>query len=140
VSEISRELIFIPPIIRCRSTGCVALKELAIFLLLRRWHIPGKRDGVSWDLRQQWGWCIQIYDELFKLLVVSYRKCVRVLNYRWINPKLEEWGHQMSLHCGCDENVFFFMDGKPWKMSCPGRGIAVRQICPAAGCGNVNLM
>jgi hypothetical protein len=52
VSEISRELIFIPPIIRCRSTGCIAPKESAIFLLLRRWHIPGKWDGVSRDLRQ----------------------------------------------------------------------------------------
>jgi hypothetical protein len=125
VSEISRELIFIPPIIRCRSTGCIAPKELAIFLLLRRWHIPGKWDGVSRDLRQQRGWCIQIYDELFKLLVVAYRKCVRVLDYRRINPKLEEWGRQMSLHCGCDENVIFFTDGKPWKMTRPGRGTAV---------------
>lgn len=140
VSEISRELIFIPPIIRCRSTGCIAPKELAIFLLLRRWHIPGKWDGVSRDLRQQRGWCIQIYDELFKLLVVAYRKCVRVLDYRRINPKLEEWGRQMSLHCGCDENVIFFTDGKPWKMTRPGRGTAVQQICQAAGCGDVNLM
>jgi hypothetical protein len=77
------------------------------------------------DLRQQRGWCIQIYDELFKLLVVAYCKCVRVLDYRRINPKLEEWGRQMSLHCGCDENVIFFTDGKPWKMTRPGRGTAV---------------
>jgi hypothetical protein len=31
----------------------------------------------------------------------------------------------MSLHCGCDENVIFFTDGKPWKMTRPGRGTAV---------------
>jgi len=46
----------------------------------------------------------------------------------------------MSLHCGCDDNIIFFTDGKPWKMSCPGRGQAVRQICEAAGVGDVNLM
>jgi hypothetical protein len=34
----------------------------------------------------------------------------------------------MSLHCGCDKNVIFFIDGKPWKMSCPGRGTAVKLL------------
>jgi hypothetical protein len=80
------------------------------------------------------------YKFMKSLLVVLYRKCVRVLDYCRINPKLEEWGRQMSLHCGCDENVFFFIDGKPWKMSRPGRGAAIRQICQATGCGDVNLM
>jgi hypothetical protein len=32
------------------------------------------------------------------------------------------------------------MDGKPWKMSQPGQGQAVQEICEAAGCGDVNLM
>jgi hypothetical protein len=93
------------------------------------------------------GICISNVDGAFKfiqnffyLFAVTYRKCVRVLDYCRITPKLEEWGQQMSLHCGCDENIFFFMDGKPWKMCRPGRGRAVRQICEAAGCGDVNLM
>jgi hypothetical protein len=113
---------------------------MAIFLLLRRWHIAGNWSAVSRDLRRQRSWCLQIYHETFHLLASTYRKCVRVLDYRRINPLLEEWGQKMSLHCGCDDNVIFFTDGKPWKMSRPGRGRAVRQICEAAGCGDVNLM
>ncbi len=109
-------------------------------LLLRRWHKPGNWESVSRDLRQQQGWCIQMYTELLKLLVVTYQKCVHVLDYCRINPMLEEWAQQMSLHCGCYNNIIFFTDGKPWKMSHPGRGRAVRQICQAAGCGDVNLM
>lgn len=38
VVEISQELTLIPDVIRCRRSGCTATKELAIFLLLRRWH------------------------------------------------------------------------------------------------------
>jgi hypothetical protein len=38
VVEITRELTLIPPVIKCRSTGCVAPKDLAIFW---RWHKPG---------------------------------------------------------------------------------------------------
>jgi hypothetical protein len=59
---------------------------------------------------------------------------------RQINTLLEEWGHKMSLHCGCDNNVILFTDGKPWKISRPGRGQAVRKICEAAGVRDVNLM
>ena len=32
------------------------------------------------------------------------------------------------------------LNGMPWKMSRPGRGQAVIQICEATGCGDVNLM
>jgi hypothetical protein len=30
VAEISRELIFLPPVIRCRYTGCVVYKDLLL--------------------------------------------------------------------------------------------------------------
>jgi hypothetical protein len=46
----------------------------------------------------------------------------------------------MSLNCGCDDDVIFFTDGKPWRMSRPGRGRAVRDICEASGAQDVNLM
>jgi hypothetical protein len=39
VHEICRELRLLPDVIRCRRSGCKAGKEMAIFLLLRRWHI-----------------------------------------------------------------------------------------------------
>jgi hypothetical protein len=47
VAEIRRELILLPPVIRCRYTGCVASKYLAIFLLLYGWHMTGNWEGVS---------------------------------------------------------------------------------------------
>jgi hypothetical protein len=65
---------------------------------------------------------------------------VRVLDYRQKNPLLEEWGQQMAFHCGTDPHVLFFTDGKPWKMSRPGKGQAVHKICKYAGCGDINLM
>jgi hypothetical protein len=34
----------------------------------------------------------------------------------------------------------FFTDGKPWRMSRPGNGRCVREICAAAGTPDVNLM
>lgn len=140
VDAIVSEFTLIPDSIRCRSTGCVASKHLAIFVMLRRWHKAGNWESVSRDLRQQRSWCMQIYHEIFKLVAAAYRICVRVLDYRRIVPKLEEWGQTMSSHCGCDDNVIFFTDGKPWRMSRPGRGRSVRDICAAAGCGDINLM
>jgi hypothetical protein len=63
-----------------------------------------------------------------------------VLDYRRINPLVVEWGQTISAYCGCDPNVIFFTDGKPWKLARPGRGRAVKDICLAAGCADVNLM
>jgi hypothetical protein len=99
LKEINQELILLPDVIRCRRTGCCARRDMAIFLLLRRWHIVGNWSAVSRDLRHQCSWCLQIYHEIFHLLASTYRKCVGVLDYRWINPLLEEWGQKLSLHC-----------------------------------------
>jgi hypothetical protein len=78
VQEICLELRLLPDVIHCRRSGCKAGKEMAIFLLLRRWHIAGKRELVSKDMQQQRSWCILIYHEIFQLLAQYYRKCVRV--------------------------------------------------------------
>ena len=50
LAEINQELTLIPDVIRCRRTGCFATKDLALFLLLRRWHMPGNWSSVSRDL------------------------------------------------------------------------------------------
>lgn len=92
VEEICDNLILIPDTIRCRRSGCSASKSLAIFLMLRRWHICDTWESVARDLRWQRSWCLLIYREIFRLLVHHYRKCVRVLDYRRINPLVEEWG------------------------------------------------
>jgi hypothetical protein len=140
VTDICQELTLIPDVVRCRRTGCAATKEMVIFVMLRRWHIAGTWEAVRKDTRQQQTWCILIYHEIFPLLTLNYRRCVRVLDFRRINPLLEEWGQQMAFHCGTHPHIIFFTDGKPWKMSRPGQGRAVREICEAAGCGDVNLM
>jgi hypothetical protein len=81
-----------------------------------------------------------MYHTTFWLVAALYQKCIRVLDYQRINPLLASWGEQMNLHCGTDCDVIFFTDGKPWRMSHPGRGRAVRDICEAAGVQDVNLM
>ncbi len=52
IEEICQELVLLPDIIKCQSTGCCATKHLALFLLLRRWHIAGTWESISYDLRQ----------------------------------------------------------------------------------------
>jgi hypothetical protein len=47
----------------------------------------------------------------------------------------------MMVHCtGCEKDVFFFVDGKTWRMSRPGKGQAVRELCKASGTDDYNLM
>ena len=50
LAVLNQELTLIPDVIRCRRTGCSATKDLALFLLLRRWHMPGNWSSVSRDL------------------------------------------------------------------------------------------
>jgi hypothetical protein len=45
------------------------------------------------------------------------------------------------VHCtGCEKDVLFFADGKPWQMYQPGKGQAVRALCAATGTTDYNLM
>jgi hypothetical protein len=48
--EICQELTLLPDVVHCRRSGCKARKEMAIFLLLRRWNISGKWEIVSKDM------------------------------------------------------------------------------------------
>jgi len=140
VQEICQNLSLIGDTIVCQSTRCTAPKDLAVFVLLRRWHIAGTWELVAADMRQQRGWCIQIYLAFFQQLKDPYRKCVRVLDFRRIVPLLDTWS-DMMVHCtGCEKDVLFFADGKPWQMSRPGKGQAVRELCAAAGTVDYNLM
>jgi hypothetical protein len=84
--DINFELTLLLDVIQCQTTGCKATKDLALYLLLGRWHLPGNWTFVSRDMRRQCSWCIQVYHESFCLFASSYRKCVRVLDYRHINP------------------------------------------------------
>jgi hypothetical protein len=49
ITEISNEVSLIPAVIECRRTGCCATKDLAVFVMLRRWHADNW-EGVSRDL------------------------------------------------------------------------------------------
>jgi hypothetical protein len=94
VHEICREMALIPGTIVCPSTRCTASKELALFVVLCRWHIPSSWELVGGDLRCQRGWCIQIYSTMFDELC-KYHVCVRVLDYRRIVPLLSTWSDMM---------------------------------------------
>jgi len=50
VCEICHELTLLADVIHCRRNGYKAGKEMAIFLLLSRWHIAGKWELVSKDM------------------------------------------------------------------------------------------
>jgi hypothetical protein len=78
--------------------------------MLRRWHKIENWESVSRDLHKQHLWCMQVYHEIFYLVVATYHiLCVRVLDYYKILPKLEEWGQRMLSHM----TISFFTDGKP---------------------------
>lgn len=80
---ICRELTLLPDKIICRKPGCFASKDLSLFLLLRRWHVAGNCEAVSYDIHQQHSWCIQIYQETVHLLAVNYRSALEC----WINAE-----------------------------------------------------
>jgi hypothetical protein len=45
------------------------------------------------------------------------------------------------VHCmGCEQDILFFADRKPWQMSWPCKGQAVRELCAAARAEDFNLM
>jgi hypothetical protein len=50
VHQICQELTLLLDVICCRRSGCKAGKELAIFLLLRRWYIAGKWEIIRKDM------------------------------------------------------------------------------------------
>jgi len=41
---------------------------------------------------------------------------------------------------GCSPDVLFFADGKPWKLTRPGRGEAAQAVAAAVGAEDVNLI
>ena len=92
------------------------------------------------DMRHQSGWCIQIYLAMFEWLKDHHQKRVWVLDFRRIVPFLDTWS-DMMVHCtSCEKDVLFFADGKPWQMSQPGKGQAVRELRATAGTDAYNLM
>jgi hypothetical protein len=66
VQEICQNLSLIGATIICQSTRCTAPKDLAVFVLLRCWHIAGTWELVAADMRRKRGWCIQIYLAIFQ--------------------------------------------------------------------------
>jgi hypothetical protein len=137
VHEICQEMALIPGTLVCPSTRCTASKELALFIALCRWHIPNSWELVGADLRHQCGWCIQIYSTMFDELCKSHA-CVRVLDYRRIAPLLSTWSDMTVHFTDCERDVLFFTDGKPWRLSRPGKGRAAQELCAAAGMNDLN--
>jgi hypothetical protein len=138
--EISDNLLLIPQQIVCPQSRCTASKQLALFVMLRRWKKADKWDDLSRALRRGRVWCIKIYREIFSLLNQHYRKLVQVLDYHRIIPLLEDWSFTMVQYSGCCPDVLFFTDGKPWKLAKPGTGDAATALVQAAGGHDVNLV
>jgi len=133
--EISDNLLLLPQHIFCPISRCTASKQLALFLMLRRWKKADKWDDVSRALQRGRAWCIKSYRQFFSLLGRLYRKLVQVLDYRRIIPLLEDWSFTMVQYTGCCRDVLFFTDGKPWRLAKPGTGDAAPALVHAAGGG-----
>ena len=70
-----------------------------------------------------------------------YRQVVKVFDYARILPKLGEWCEIINDWFPLSEpDTILFTDGKPWKMSRPGKGEAARMITEMAGAEDVNLV
>ena len=108
--------------------------------LLRQWRKIDNWEDVAKDLRRGRVWCIKIYREIFNLLSLHYRRLVQVIDYVRIIPLLADWSDQMVWHMGCSPDVLFFADGKPWKLTRPGRGEAAQAVAAAVGAEDVNLI
>ena len=70
-----------------------------------------------------------------------YRQLVKVIDYARVIPKFEEWVEIMNDRFPeGEEDILYFTDGKPWKLSRPGKGQAANLIAQMAGSTDVNLV
>ena len=75
------------------------------------------------------------------MLCHHYHLLVKVIDYARIIPKLEEWCDIINdKFPNAEEDTFFFTDGKPWKLSRPGKGAGARVIAQIAGTTDINLV
>jgi len=137
--EIVRNLVLIPDQIVCPTTRCRLSKHLQFFAA-EAWKKADTWEDVAHDIRHCRMWCIKVYQAIFELLVIYCRKVVQVLNYRRIVPLLESWSDDMVHFNGCSQDVLFFTDGKPWKLSRPGHGDAAAALVRATGGDDINLV
>ncbi len=68
--------------------------------------------------------CITVYRLIFQVVAQHYCRCVQVIDYRSILLLLLNWSDEIVWHRGCDQDVLFMTNGKPWKMARPGCGQA----------------
>ena len=128
------------PII-CRRTRCRASLKLALFVLLRRWAKPDTWDDVRRCVRRKRTWCMLVCEEVFKQLRDGCQLCVRVLDYRRLTGDLLElWSDTIHNYTGAERDVLYLADGKPWRLSRPGKGEAAQHFARAAGSNDVNLV
>jgi len=105
-------------------TQSTSSKQLAIFLLLRRWNKADTWDDVSWALRRGRVWRIKIYRAVFQLLADNYCRLVQVIDYRRILPLLEEWSTEMEHYSGCMPDVLFLL------MASHGKWLSLAIVMP----------
>jgi hypothetical protein len=65
LQEISDNLLLIPERIAYPRTWCTAPKQLAIFVMLRRWKKADKWEDVERLMRLGRIWCINVYCQFF---------------------------------------------------------------------------
>ena len=131
----------LPNIIVHPRTRVTASKEIAYFMLLRRWRKADTWDDVRKTVRRGRCYCVNMHYTLFYLLKENYERCTLVIDFRRLTPQLlDNWSETIEAHTGAERDIIFFCDGKAWKTCRPGRGKEARRIIRSIGEEDVNLM
>ena len=118
-----------------------ASKELAVYILLRRWVCPDTWYHIEKEMRTHKSTLIAIYETCCLLVSEAYRKVVTHFDFLRIQPLLGMWAQTLSdLGCSLD-TVVGFCDGKADRCCMPSHGDGAAALALACGLGyTVNLI
>ena len=130
--EIAQALELIPATVRDPLTRCRCEKKLALCIMLRRWALADTWKEVEECFRIRRCKLIRLYKTIIRLLAASYRRCLKILDFRRIMPLLDGWSALLAGTIGCNPNCLFAVDGKAEAYCTPGTGAFATRIANVA--------
>ena len=116
------------------KAGCTATKQLAIYILLRRFSCPDTWYKVEQHLRRDKGWLICIYGAVLDLLIEHYKVTVTTIDVVRMRPALlAEWTTILTAEGIGERDTIALADGKFWGTGVPGTGQASQRLARSAG-------
>jgi hypothetical protein len=120
-NEVMASLVLLPRSVKDRGNQVHSL-ELALYLMLRRWHC-----GATWqDMSDGTGISrvelVNCYSATIELVTRHYQRVVTVLDYLRIRPLQASWSDTLLAHGAGQPNIIGAVDGKCQPWTSPGRG------------------